>query len=190
MIRAFIAVEIPSEVLDRIAATIEILRARLRGIHWVTSDNVHLTLKFLGDIDQSQIEPIGAALADALGPFPRCIISAKGLGVFPSLRQPRVLWVGLAGNSLNSLAATVQSALTPFGFAPEVRPFRPHLTIGRVRPTKRIDRSLGLELERWTNHDFGASAVDKVILFRSELRPTGAIYTRLTAVALRPEPLF
>lgn len=188
MIRAFIAVEIDSLTAQRIAAAIEQLRARFAAIRWVGTSKFHLTLKFLGNIDENKIEPIGAALVEALRPFPRLTINAKGLGVFPNPRRPRVLWVGLAGTSLVSLQAKVASALIPLGFAPEENPFTPHLTVGRWRQGGGADRSLEQELGRWRDYPFGASPVDEVILFQSDLKPAGAIYHRLKVVMLKHDP--
>jgi 2'-5' RNA ligase len=184
VLRAFIAVEIAPEIIGRIAAAIDRLRPQVRGIRWVAPANIHLTVKFLGNIDESQIEPICHALTEALRPFPRCTINAKGLRVFPSVKRPRVLWVGLHGNQLISLAVKVASALAPLGFMLEERTFTPHLTIGRWRQTDRADRSLEQALGNWRDFEFGSSPVDEVILFQSVLKPAGAIYTRLNVFAL------
>lgn len=193
MIRAFIAIEIDPVTVRRIAAAIEQLKARIGAIRWVGAGNFHLTLKFLGNIDESKIEPIGAALADALRPFPRLTINAKGLGVFPNSKRPRVLWVGLVGSQLVSLQAKVQSALTPLGFAPEEKKFTPHLTIGRWRQGERADRTakqtLVRELGKWSDCEFGATSADEVILFQSDLKPAGAIYHRLKVITLKPDPV-
>ena len=193
MIRAFIAVEIDAATVRRIAAAIEQLKARSDAIRWIGAGNFHLTLKFLGNIDESKIEPIGAALTDALRPFQRFTINAKGLGVFPNPKRPRVLWVGLVGSQLLSLQAKVESALTPLGFAPEEKKFTPHLTIGRWRQGERADRTadrtLDQELGRWRDYEFGVSPIDEVILFQSDLKPAGAIYRRLKVVALKPDPM-
>ena len=185
MIRAFIAVEIQPQTRDRIVAAMEQLKTRVSAVRWVAPSNLHLTLKFLGDIEESKIDPIGTALSTALCPFPRCTINVKGLGVFPSSKRPRVLWVGLEGPGLVPLAAQVESALVPLGFAPDQRGFTPHLTIGRWRQSDRTGKTLEQELQRWVNYDFGTSRADEVILFQSVLRPTGAIYTRLKVVALK-----
>lgn len=185
MIRAFVAVEIAPETIDRIAAAIAELRTRIAGIRWVAPSNFHLTLKFLGAIDSSKVEPIGAALVDALRPFPRCTINAKGLGVFPSARRPRVLWVGLLGRELIALAEQVESALAPLGFGREEREFTPHLTIGRWRQGERADKTLEQELKRWRDFEFGTSQVGEVILFQSVLKSTGAIHTRLKVATLK-----
>ena len=185
MIRAFIAIEIDPVTASQIAAAIEQLKARSAAIRWVGAGNFHLTLKFLGNIDESKIEPIGAALSDALRPFPRLTINAKGLGVFPNPKRPRVVWVGLVGSQLVSLQAKVESALTPLGFAPEEKNFTPHLTIGRWRRGERADRSFEQELGTWSDREFGATSIDEVILFQSDLKPAGAIYRRLKVVTLK-----
>lgn len=193
MIRAFIAIEIEAATVRRIAAAIHQLKARIGAIRWVGAGNFHLTLKFLGNIDESKIEPIGAALAETLGPFPRLTINAKGLGVFPNPKRPRVLWVGLVGSELVALQAKVDSALTPLGFAPEEKKFTPHLTIGRWRQGERADRTLeielGQELGKWSDYEFGATPINDVILFQSDLKPAGAIYRRLKVIALKPDPV-
>ena len=189
MIRAFIAIEIAPATVTRIAAAIEQLKPRIGGIRWVAPANFHLTLKFLGNIDESQIGPIGQALTDALRPFQRFTINAKGLGVFPGVKRPRVLWVGLVGSPLTAVAAVVESALTPLGFARGEKSLTPHLTIGRWRQAERADRALERELENWTQYDFGQTLVDEIILFESVLKPAGAIYNRLKVIALKPDPV-
>ena len=185
MIRAFIAIDIDPQVRENITRAIGQLRSRVLEVRWIAPANFHLTLKFLGDIEQTQIEAIGAALEERLRPFPRFTINAKGLGVFLDLRRPRIMWIGLAGNELTTLAAQVELALLPLGFAPEKRNFTPHLTIGRWRQTDRPSKTLGQELESLKDYQFGASNVDEVILFQSVLKPEGAIYTRAKAVTLR-----
>ena len=187
MIRAFIAVEITPATIERIAALIDQLTPSLAGVRWVGPGNFHLTLKFLGNIDENQIEPIGAALAEALRPFPRLTINVKGLGVFPNPKRPRVLWVGLVGSRLALLQSKVESALTPLGFAPDEKIFTPHLTIGRWRQGARAERNLESELGKWRDHEFGATSMHEVILFQSELKPTGAIYHRLKVIMLNSD---
>jgi RNA 2',3'-cyclic 3'-phosphodiesterase len=189
VIRAFIAVEIDPATARRIAAAVQQLKPRIAAIRWVGAGNFHLTLRFLGNIDESRIEAIGSALTDALRPFPRFTINAKGLGVFPNPKRPRVLWVGLVGSHLVSLQAKVESALTPLGFAPEEKSFTPHLTIGRWRQGERADQTakqtLDQELGKWSEHEFGVSPIEEVILFQSDLKPGGAIYRRLKVVVLQ-----
>jgi 2'-5' RNA ligase len=187
VIRAFIAVTLDSKVIEQIAAASNQLRPEITAVRWVTPANFHLTLKFLGSIDDAAIEPIGATLREQLRLFPRFTINAKGLGVFPGPKRPRVLWVGLTGDRLVSLAARVDSALRPLGFKPEDRKFTPHLTIGRWRDADRAPKSLGRQLEIWQARDFGTSNVESVKLIQSVLKPEGASYNDLITVPLSAE---
>jgi 2'-5' RNA ligase len=184
VIRAFIAVEIAAPTIASISAAIEQLKPRIEGVRWIAPSNFHLTVKFLGDIDESKVNPVGEALTSALRPFPPCTINAKGLGVFPSIKRPRVLWVGLVGSELITLATQVDLALVRLGFSREERGFTPHLTIGRWRQGAKTDSTLGTALDRWQDFDFGPSAIDEVILFQSMLKPKGAIYSRIKVVSL------
>jgi 2'-5' RNA ligase len=185
VIRAFIAVEIDPRVIDHISAAITELKSRVPAVRWVTPTNFHLTLKFLGDVEEAQINRIGAALEEQLHPFPRFTINAKGLGVFPDSRRPRILWVGLAGIELASLVSRLESALEPLDFAPEKRNFTPHLTVGRWRQTERAPKTLRQTLEEWKDYPFGSTRVDEVILFQSVLKPERAIHARLRTVTLK-----
>jgi 2'-5' RNA ligase len=184
VIRAFIAINITPETIAKITDAIAALKRSLADVRWVNSDNIHLTLKFLGNIDGSQSGAIADALAGHLKPFSRFPISAKGLGVFPDTRRPRVLWVGLDQPRLIELAAAVEAALVPLGFPPEQRGFQPHLTIGRFRQFKISAKKLAEELEQWKGHPFGVSNVDQVTLFESVLTPDGALHRPLKTVAL------
>jgi len=189
VIRAFIAVTLEPQVIAKIADVIDQLKPEIPGVRWVLPGNFHVTLKFLGDIDEALVEPIGAVLKQQLGLFPRCTINAKGLGVFPGPKRPRVLWVGLTGNGLLSLAVKVEAALQPLGFAPEQRGFAPHLTIGRWRQTAEAPQvSLAQRLSLWQNYDFGASNIESVKFIQSVLKPEGANYFELNAVSLCGEP--
>lgn len=195
MIRAFVAVE-PSAVLRQaLAKTQAELRSLLQQavgrevrIQWVKPDSIHLTLKFLGDIPEERLADIQAALARAAGKHVRFSVKAQGLGVFPDPRAPRVLWVGLTGDdqALAQLAKDVEEALATIGYAPEAKPFTPHLTLARVKDRSRdIGRALSQDrlLEReWT---LGPLVVEAVSLMKSELRPTGAVYTELCRAPLK-----
>jgi RNA 2',3'-cyclic 3'-phosphodiesterase len=184
VIRAFIGVQIAPEVRARISQAIAQLAPEISGIRWVREENFHFTLKFLGLIEEPQIEPISTALAQAIQPFRRFTISAKCLGVFPDIKRARVLWVGLEGNDMPALAKSVESVLEPFGFPRETRIFRPHLTVGRWRHRMGSQQELGGKLKRWKNFEFGESAIDQVVLFQSVLQPDGAVYRPLKVVPL------
>jgi len=146
--------------------------------------NLHLTVKFFGNVEEAQIEPIAAALREQLHLFPRFTINAKGLGVFPNVKRPQVLWVGLEGRDVVSLASRVECALEPLGFRPEERDFKPHLTVGRWRHFEGPRARLREEIEKWKSYEFGQSKVEEVTLFESVLKPEGAVYHSLKSVAL------
>jgi 2'-5' RNA ligase len=187
VIRAFIAITLDSKVIEKIAEAITRLSPEITAVRWVPAANFHLTLKFLGGIDEDMVEPIEARLRERLSLFPRFSINAKGLGVFPSPRRPRVLWVGLSGDRLVALAFRVESALQQLGFAPETRKFTPHLTIGRWRQVDPVSKSLDRQLEKWRAYDFGISCVESVSLIQSVLKSEGASYNPLATVPLGAE---
>jgi RNA 2',3'-cyclic 3'-phosphodiesterase len=184
VIRAFIAIEIDPQLVREISAVVADLKPRIAGIRWASQTNFHLTLKFLGDIEENKITPIAQALELALRPFPRFTINAKDLGVFPDLKRPRVLWIGLEGKKLLELASKVETALDSLGFVPEKKGFKPHLTVGRWRQFDRASRKFLEELEKWQGHEFGESTVAEVIFFQSELKREGSVYHRLRVVTL------
>jgi 2'-5' RNA ligase len=195
MIRAFVAVEPDASLRQALAKAQAELRAVLQRavgrktrMQWVKPDSVHLTLKFLGDTPEERLADIRAALDRAAGGHARFSIEVEGLGVFPNLRAPRVLWVGLAADShaLARLAADVESALAALGYPPEAKPFMPHLTLARIKDGARdLGRALAQErlLERaWM---LGPLAVEAVSLMRSDLQPSGAVYTELCRARLK-----
>jgi 2'-5' RNA ligase len=187
VIRAFIAVGIDPKTVERISEATDQLKPSIAGIRWAPLTNLHLTVKFLGDVEETTIDPIARALRQHIAPFPRFTINAKGLGVFPDVKRPQVLWVGLEGIHLAELASTVETALKPLGFEPEKRGFKPHLTIGRWRERDKSTAKFIAELERWAGYEFGKSEVRNIILFQSMLRPEGAIHRPLEKILLSDE---
>lgn len=189
-IRAFIAVELPGEVASFLARLQDDLRKREQApVKWVHPESIHLTLKFLGNIDARKVDAVAAAISGAakgIGPL-RLRLGAPG--AFPNLRAPRVICIGLEGQTeeLSNLHRNIDSALVPLGFSPEKRRFSPHLTLGRVRDKAAPNewRLLGeavstLKVE--TSLAFEAMAVS---LMRSTLTREGAIYDRLASAALK-----
>lgn len=182
-VRAFIAIEMPQTVVDIVRQSQQALQRG--GIHmrWVRPENVHLTLRFLGDIPTDAIEGIRSALEHLVAEVTSFSLQIKGAGVFPGASRPRVVWLGLGGqiNLLEELYRRLTSLLSEQGFPAEKRPFRGHLTIGRARG--RIDaarlRSLMEELKDVESRFFSA---DRICLFKSDLRPGGAVYTPLVQV--------
>lgn len=157
-------------------------------MRWVARENLHFTLKFLGSVAGEKVGPIMEALEQPVRAVRRFSVAARGVGVFPDPRRPRVLWVGLEGEALAGLASGVERALEPLGFARERRSFRPHLTIGRWRDSGNSLGGLGREIESWKEREFGASWVEEVVLFQSVLEPEGAVYSALGVIPLEREP--
>jgi 2'-5' RNA ligase len=185
-IRAFVAVNLSVPTLRAVAELQTALRAPLAKelrVAWVPPANLHLTLKFLGDIQQESAAAIGAALERGLGERAPFEVRAGGVGAFPDEARPRVLWVGLTdeGGALARLAADVETWLEALGFPREARPFRPHLTIGRVKDGH---TSVAAAFAPHRETSFGTSSIREVVLYESRLRARGAEY-----VALRRVPI-
>jgi 2'-5' RNA ligase len=179
-VRAFIAFALPPEIEQHARVLQERFRAAGLKLRWVATSNIHLTIRFLGEIDPSMIDPIGAAIqASARSAAPIDLV-VQGLGVFPNIRRPNVLWAGLGGqlDNLQQLHARLEDELAFWGFAREKRPFRAHLTLARIKD--RIDsRNLSEALKESGNFEPLMFTATELILFRSDLRPQGAQYTQL-----------
>jgi len=194
-IRAFIAIELPDAVKECLFSLRDRLRpAEHRYVKWVAPESVHLTLKFLGNIAQDRVPPIVAATAQAAQGVTPFQLEIGGLGAFPSMGRPQVLWVAIEGEveGLIALQQGVDQALVALGFAPESRPFTPHLTLGRLRerasPAER-KRIGGLMMA--TEFEGGpAMDVKEISLMRSTLTPQGAIYNRIASIELKGDTLF
>lgn len=184
MIRAFIAATLAEPVIEEIAKVRLILQEAKGDIRWTRLEGLHLTFKFLGDITRSQVEPILSALQDIVQQQQTLHLVAQGLGAFPSLRRPRVVWVGLKGEGVTALSEAIETALMPLDFPPEEREFTPHLTLGRVRSPRGWERVFSLIKEN-EQACFGESLINQLILFQSDLHPDGAIYTPLGSVQFR-----
>lgn len=169
---------------ERICEVQSQLKRRLSGVRWVGRENLHFTVKFLGAVGEEKIAPISDALERAVGSVPRFSITGRGIGVFPDIRRARVLWAGFESDHLEALAREIEALLEPIGFPREKRSFKPHLTIGRWRDPVNQEEKLKREIEQWKDYDFGVSRVEEVILFRSLLKPQGAVYSPLHVVSL------
>jgi 2'-5' RNA ligase len=172
-------------VRDRLGEEIERLRRAGPDVTWVAAENLHVTLRFLGRIEESQVGPLAAAVAVAVSPLAPFEATVGGLGAFPTRGRARVIWAGVAEGApaMVRAAAAVEAALVPFGFQPESRPFAPHVTLGRRREP-RPDRRLAAALEAGAARPFGQTRIDHVSLMRSDLSPRGARYTELAACRL------
>lgn len=187
-IRAFIAVELPHAVSDALSSVQGGLRAeRHPYVKWVDPGGIHLTLKFLGNIDAGNVSAITAAIARAAQGVSPFRLGLGGLGAFPNPRRPNVIWVAVTGDveRLASLQKGIDRLLVPLGFSAESRPFTAHLTLGRLRQTaspperQRIGESLITIQPGEVTFEVG-----EVSLMRSTLTPSGALYSRLSSVPL------
>ena len=190
LLRAFIAVEIPPEIHKAIESKTAPLRAALDAslVRWVPTDNIHLTLKFLGDISPSNVEMLSQILSGEVSQHSTFALEFGELGAFPNPRRPRVIWIGIqAPAGLEALQRGIEAAAATLGYPSEERPFSPHLTIGRV---KQAAGSAGIQkirsaLEETKVGALGTTQVSAVHLFKSDLKPSGAVYTRLFSAPLK-----
>jgi len=184
VIRAFVGVRIDPKMTQKISEVQSQLTRSLTGIRWVVQENLHFTLKFLGAVEEEKINSIIKAVGRVVRPARPFSLTAGGIGVFPDIRKPRVLWVGLEAQGLQTLSQEVEAALEPLGFAPEKRGFKPHLTIGRWRNFTAKAQRLREEINHWKDQDFGQSTVEEVVIFQSILKPNGAVYSPLQIITL------
>ena len=200
MIRAFLAVEPSQELRAELATVQQELKRKIEPemkrdtrISWAQPASIHLTIKFLGDMDDQVIDPLRAALEQAIGSQTAVNVPLERLGAFPHPQSPRVLWVGPSekwekGAEVNRIAVihgAIEQACEGLRFLRETRPFSPHLTLARIKVG---ERQVGVALAKGGVLDrplsLGSLAVESVVLMKSELNPTGSVYTRLWDVRL------
>ena len=175
-VRSFIAISLPKSVCNALGALSQSLAAQLpRGsVRWVKPERMHLTVRFLGDTAVSKLPQIATNLDNVTKQYPSFSLQLSHLGCFPNERRPRVIWVGLQGdtNALVSLKQDVDKSLAPLGWEVEKRPFRAHLTLGRVKDARKLAGvKWGADVEKL------AVPVTAVKLIESQLRPSGPVYT-------------
>jgi RNA 2',3'-cyclic 3'-phosphodiesterase len=190
MTRAFVALCLDDATRATVADQIERLRPLSRAVAWVPPDNLHLTLKFLGQQSDEGLAEAVLALEESAAGRAAFSLTLHGLGAFPGLERPRVLWIGVAGGALElrSLQEAVEAALDSRGFSRESRPWHPHLTIGRVFDPVRWRRdtspALRQSVARAATTGFGRLGIGRVVLMRSDLSRSGARYRELHSVDL------
>jgi 2'-5' RNA ligase len=179
-IRTFIAIEIPGNIISKIRELQEGIKVYGLKIRWVRSENIHLTLKYLGDVEAVKIGEIAEAISKTVEGYIPISLKAKGIGVFPGIKRPRVLWVGLTGQleSLVRLQKTLDENLKVLGFPGEKRPFKGHLTMGRIKA------KFGDALMAFRSFEPETFTASQIILYKSELKPSGAVYTKLSSASL------
>lgn len=186
-LRAFIAVDPSDEVLRRLAETIRSLERKTTGFRWVRPEAIHLTLRFLGEIEESVVDEIDARLGQLVTGHEPISLSAAGLGFFPGPEKPRVVWAGLEGQTerLAGLQKDVQAQMQGLPVHKEEdRGFTPHLTLARI-PHFRGASGISTILQAAPEARFGEFVVDRVFLYKSRLTPEGASYTKLKQYPLR-----
>lgn len=189
LLRAFIAIELPKHLQDAVEKQTSRLRQTLGNdiVRWIPTQNMHLTLKFLGDIAASHVDFLKQMLAREADTHPQFDMQVGGLGSYPTPRRPRVLWVGLQTPAdLTSLQKSIEAGTTRLGYEPDEYTFSPHLTLGRVRqaisPTEMQKVRFALSTIQLGN--IGTARVDSIHLFKSDRLPSGSIYTKLFSAKL------
>jgi RNA 2',3'-cyclic 3'-phosphodiesterase len=201
-VRLFIALELPDEIKEALRTIQDQLKREVnaiggqKAIRWSAIDGVHLTLKFLGEVKESQRPEIEAAIAEAVKGIPPFNLKINSVGGFPNLNRPRVIWIGCDGDStmLHKLRDAVESTVAPLGFPTEERPFSPHLTLGRAVQDARSASlaAIGQKIEKLKeamkkngNQSESTWVASEVSLMMSDLKPSGAVYTALYSVPLK-----
>jgi 2'-5' RNA ligase len=198
MIRAFLAVELSQELRGAVASFQNDLKRRLQietskeaRILWVQPVSIHLTIKFFGDIDEQLVASLGETVAQAVGSFQPVVVPVERLGAFPRPQAPRVLWAGPSqkweqgdeAQRLRAIHRSIEQACENRGFPREAKQFNPHLTLARI---KEGERHVGNAFMRSGVMDrpvtLGSLAIDSVLLLKSDLRPTGSVYTKMWEV--------
>ena len=180
-VRTFIAIE-PGEPIQ--AAGEELAHRfsqSVDGVRWVQKENIHLTLKFLGDVEDRELHSVCKVAANVAKKVKRFSVSATSVGAFPSNEKPSTIWIGASddGQKLNQLHGSLEDALADIGFPIERRPFKGHLTLGRARSSRGGNPGLLKLIEQYADHEFGVIAVKELVVFSSELSRSGPTYTTI-----------
>lgn len=181
MARLFIAVDLAISVVERLARLQTEWSSRIDSddvrTKWVEPPNIHVTLKFLGETDDALVPMLDEVLEQLVKPLFPFEVGCQRVGAFPDARRPRILWAGLdqkGGEVMGLLQQTIERDIETLGFAPEDRDFKAHVTLGRVKSRQAFDMSL--IIDEFSTYDFGRSYIKDLILYRSELTPSGARY--------------
>ncbi len=192
-IRAFIAIELPEELRQHLGDIEKQIQAGAgeaarKAVRWVPASNLHLTLKFLGEVSTANVQALSRMLQTEAGKHQRFDMTIAELGAFPNLRRPRVIWVGSqAPEALTVLQKAIEAETRRLGDPAEERPFSPHLTLGRISQNARPDEvsQVARALGEMKIGEIGRVHIDRMHLFQSDLRPSGAVYTSLYQFELR-----
>ncbi len=187
-IRSFIAIELPGTIQQKLDEIMSSLKGpRTSTVRWVPAHNIHLTIKFLGDVSPANMDILMKMLKKEVSQLRAFSLSVGSVGAFPTPHRPRVLWVGVtAPPQLGALVRLVEAETEKLGYGPEERPFSPHLTLGRVSQNATPDQvhQVAEALAGLKVGELGLAEVRELVLFKSDLRPAGAEYTALLKVPL------
>jgi 2'-5' RNA ligase len=180
-IRSFLAFELPEDIKTIVTRVSGEIRKSSLDVRWVRPESIHLTLVFMGGVRSEQIPSMGESLGAVCANHGSFSISLKPMGCFPNSRNPRVIWLGLDGDleRMSRFRGDLQAALSPFGIKEEERAFRPHLTLGRFKQPAKRPTELEQMLAKHRDLSSPACTLDELVLFRSDLKPGGAVYTKL-----------
>jgi len=182
-IRSFLAFELPEQIKDTVSRVSGEIKKTHLDVRWVKVDNIHLTVVFMGSIQRDLLDHMGPLMGKICRNFGPFHISLKGVGVFSNRRNPRVLWIGLDGDMerMSRFRDALQKDLEPFGIKEEKKRFNPHLTLGRFRKGAKTGAPLDAILEKYEDLTSPTGLLSELILFKSDLKPGGAVYTKLNA---------
>ncbi len=185
IIRTFIGFELPEKIRSFIANIQEGLKSDGFDTRWVRPKNIHLTLKFLGNINKDDTQKVGAAIFKSAADYAPIALAVKGIGAFPGINRPRVLWIGIRGqiDMLIQLQKSLDDKLEKIGFPKENRPFKGHLTLARVKGQINQAKLINA-IKKYGEFESESFVADNIILFKSDLKSTGAVYTKLISVSL------
>jgi len=180
-IRSFLAFELPEEIKTIVARVSGEMRKTALDVRWVKPEFIHLTVVFMGDIQPEQISPMGEELRAVCSGYRPFRISLKPMGCFPNSRSPRVIWLGIDGDldRMSRFRDQLQEVLSPFGIKREERTLRPHLTLGRFRKPGKRQTELDRLLAAYRVLSSPSCTLGDLVLFRSDLKPGGAVYTKM-----------
>ena len=187
--RTFIAIDFSPEIIRKITEIINYFRSQTpdKAIKWVAPENLHLTVKFLGEVPDNKIEDIKEFIKKSLADKHTFQIEVKGLGMYPNATKPRVIWLGIKGSEpIVEIYKILDSELQKANVQPDKRGFSPHLTIARIRRNtdSKVVQEIGKTLSKFKVDSLGSCIIDHIVLYKSVLTPKGPIYTSLLSTPL------
>ncbi len=186
-IRAFVGIPIAPSVRGSIEKLMKSLRNQVDGVKWIDTQNLHVTLKFLGDVPMNELHRIIAAVEQGAASAEAFDLEFCGCGVFPDRTNPKTIWIGttIGSEELTTAATAIENELFKLGYPKENRRFSPHLTIGRAKRDVSVSETLSTFLDEKKEFPFGSFGVDEVVVYSSELTRNGPIYDELATIPLR-----